>query len=190
MSGKNNNLLDILNWFDILCQRKSQRQTIGFSIARDGWFLSSFRTRNNLGDASCTGCDISSVACPSYSRGKFPNLYVKIWKRSRCGCYNAPEAMTDNKKVVVSTSQHIDDNRIKCSMNFEYHASAPPITVVVACCFVLWWLGLFAIWVFLLALVVTFLWQPVLRIVGDSNPTCSGRSGRGPGHLVNTHLRQ
>ena len=106
MSGKNNNLLDILNWFDILCQRKSQRQTIGLSIAGDGCFLISFRTKNNLGDASCTGCDISSVACPSYSRGKFPNLYdvyVKIRKRSRSPSCNAPEAMTNNQKVVVST---------------------------------------------------------------------------------------
>ena len=110
MSGNNNNLLDILNWFDILCQRKSQRQTIGLSIAGDGCFLISFRTKNNLGDASCTGCDISLANCPSHSRGQFPyvrSLYVKIQKRSRSPSCNAPEAMTDNEKVVVSTRHHI-----------------------------------------------------------------------------------
>ena len=39
-------------------------------------------------------------------------------------------------------------------MNFEYPAHYSPTTEVVACCFILWQL---AIWVFLLALVVTFL---------------------------------
>ena len=59
--------------------------------------------------------------------------------------------------------------------------------------FLFWFLDPGTIREMLLALVVTFLWQTVLRIVGDSSRTyvpCTWRSRRGPGHRLVTHLRQ